>query len=512
MSDGYASRTLRELLRIVASRFLGMVVILVVVIVAAAVVTVLAPKWYRSKVVLLASPTLANPLEEQAAILKDRVSLFVVTQREIIKSDTVLASALMRLENRPETVSRESWYGDAEIVEYIRGHRRLMERVRKRVKVITPGGPDATFTQTVTIRVDFSQPDETLMGKASGSPEATARRSHDLANAIKEAYLMRYTQLESRRTGDAAALLKQRSLAIAKANVDEADDAVSAFIESELQGDLLQVQNMIVGVGAETGDASLATRFRGEINKIDESLAELGALKTIIQAELDKGRAGDLVVPDAVTAANPSVSKLQEQIVDTRLLLNALLPRYTEDYQEVRHARAELEATRSDLYDELVSQRGRLGQEMAVLNARRATLKAKVAEDRRRVDKLASKVAKYQRLQKDVQSAQAIYESEQRRVVGAVTAQQIAAKPILVSVLDEATWPDAQQARRPILWLNLLIAALSGLVLSFIYAFLGDYFDHSLKSMDVAERYLGVPVVASVPRLKGRFVRTRRGG
>ncbi len=511
MSDGYGSRTLRELLRVIAGRFLGMVVILAVVIAAAAVVTVLAPKWYRSEVVLLATPGLANPLEEQAGLLKDRVSLFVVTQREIIKSDMVIASALMRLENNPQTVSAESWYGDEELIEYIRSHRRLMDRVRKRLAVITPGGPDATFTQTVTIRVDFSQRDEGLMGKVSGSAEDTARRSHDLAEAIKEAYLMRYTQLETRRTGDALALLQQRSLAIAKANLDEAADAVSTFIDNELQGDLLQVQNMIVGVGAETGDASLATRFRGEINKIDERLAELGMLRTIIQTELDKGRSGDLVVPDAVTAANPSVGKLQEQIVDTKLLLNALLPRYTEDYQEVKHVRAELEAAKFDLYDELVRQGGRLEQEMAVLNARRTTLAAKVAEDRRRVDELASKVAKYQRLQKDVQSAQAIYESEQRRVVSAMTAQQIAARPILVTVLDEATWPDAQQPRRPILWLNLLIAAVSGLLLSFIYAFLGDYFDHSLKSMDVAERYLGVPVVASVPRLKGRFVRIRRG-
>jgi len=511
MSDEYASRTLRELLRIIAGRFLGMIVILAVVIVASAVLTVLTPKWYRSEVVLLASPGLANPLEEQAALLRDRVSLFVVTQREIIKSDTVLASALMRLENRPQSLNAESWYSDEEIADYIRSHRRLMERVRKRVKVITPGGPDATFTQTITIRVDFSQLDEALMSKGSASAEATARRAHDLADAIKEAYLMRYTQLQTRRTGDAAALLKQRSLALAKANLDEAAEALSGFIEKELRGDLLQVQNMIVGVGAETGDASLATRFRGEINKIDERLAEIGTLKTIIEKELKKGRAGDLIVPDAVTAANPSVGKLQEQILQAKLRLNGLLPRYTEDYQEVRQARAELEAARSDLYDELVRQRGRLEQERAVLAARRATLEAKVAEDRKRVDELALKVAKYQRLQKDAQGAQAIYESEQRRVVGAMTVQQMAARPILVSVLDEATWPDAERARRPILWLNLLIAAVSGLVLSLVYAFLSDYFDHSLKSIDVAERYLGVPVVASVPRLKGRIVHIQRG-
>ena len=43
-------------------------------------------------------------------------------------------------------------------------------------------------------------------------------------------------------------------------------------------------------VGAETGDASLATRFRGEINTLEARVAEVTALKKAVDDELVKDR------------------------------------------------------------------------------------------------------------------------------------------------------------------------------------------------------------------------------
>ena len=74
MAETYTNRTLREVIRIVASRFLGMVLIFAIVVAAVGAATYFAPRWYRSEVQLLASPSiLGNPLEEQAAMLRDRV-------------------------------------------------------------------------------------------------------------------------------------------------------------------------------------------------------------------------------------------------------------------------------------------------------------------------------------------------------------------------------------------------------------------------------------------------------
>ncbi len=64
MAETYTSRTLRELLQIVASRFLGMVAILVIIVGAVVAASLYMPKQYRSEVQLMATPSsLTSPLE-----------------------------------------------------------------------------------------------------------------------------------------------------------------------------------------------------------------------------------------------------------------------------------------------------------------------------------------------------------------------------------------------------------------------------------------------------------------
>jgi uncharacterized protein involved in exopolysaccharide biosynthesis len=514
MAETYSNRTLREIIRIVASRFLGMLLILALVVAAVGAATFFAPRWYRSEAQLLASPSIVgNPLEEQTAMLRDRVSLFVVTQREIIMSDHVLASAMMALQKipgqGPSAAGSKPSYSDKQISDFAARNGKLMRRLKSRVKVLTPGGPDVTFTPTFTIRVDWSERD--VEGSYGDKRTVAATQAAELAGQVKDAYLARYTALESQRTEDATRMLQEQSLARARANLDAASGEFRKLVETELKGDLLQVINMVGGraVGAETGDASLATRFRGEINTLEARLAEVSALKKAIDEELAKDDDAALVVPDAVTAGNPVLEKLQGRIVEAKLTLNSLEPRYTDAFQEVQTARAELKAALGDLRVELSKQSTRLQQEMSTVTARHMVLTAKVTEDRKRVDELAVLVARYELVQKAVEATQEIYNQELRRVVSAETAQNFTRQPLLVTMIDGPSRPDPAEPRRPIVWLNMVIAAVSGLVLALVYAFLADHFDHSIKSIDGAERYLGTPVLASVPKLGRGMIRTK---
>ena len=510
MPDTYASRTLREIIRVVASRFHAVAMIFLAVVIIVAAVTALGARWYRSEVTLLARPGVSgNPLEaNEAGVLRDNVSLFVMTQREIVTSDYVLAWALMKMDGAPGD-GGEMVYSPQQVSDFIRGNPDRMRLVKKQVTLVTPGGPDATFTQNFTIRVDCSTEAELAgEGKADHTRAAAARMAHELAQAVQEGYIKRFGQLEGMRSSQALNLLEKQALSAAHERLEAASKTFREFIDSDLQGDLLQVINMVGGraVGAETGDASLATRFRGEINKLDERIAETTTLRQAVDSELAKANDDELVVPDAVTASNPSIKTLQAKIIDAKIVLNSLVPRYTEAHQEVAHTREELAMARADLRAELAKQSDRLVQELSMLQARRVVLAGRVVEDRQRVDDLAGKVARYDQLQRALESAQVLFDEEQRRVVSAVTAQKLAANPVLVSTLDDATWPDPHQPRRPMVWLNLLVAAAAGLVLSMGYAFLADHFDHSIKSVDEAERFLGVPVLASVPRMTGRII------
>jgi len=263
------------------------------------------------------------------------------------------------------------------------------------------------------------------------------------------------------------------------------------------------------GGGIETGVASLARELRSALAKIDEQYAEATALRDAIDRELQKSDASELVVPESILKSNPPIAKLNERIVLLKLRVNELLPRYTQDYRELQNLQAELAEAYNDLRTELIKQRTRLEQRIYVLASRKQTVTEALHRDRATLDALADKVATYQRLQSDVDMTQKIYEEEQKRVVSAATAASLADKHVLVSVMDEPSRPSASDPRRPIVWLNILVACVGGLILALSYAFLSDYFDHTIKSIDDAERYLGAPVLASIPKLGGRIVRTR---
>ncbi len=519
MTDTTATRTLREMVRVLASRFLGMVLILAIIVGATILATWYAPRIYRSTATLLGQPgEQFNPLADRTSTIRDRLSLFVTTQRQLVTSDYVIASALMLLDGdeMPDiptatqpTDAMETW--DAKVAAYTAENVARLRQVRGRIDVVTPGGPDATFSQTFTIRVDWPESRERAADAGVAPARFAARRAHEFTARLIDAYLYRYTQLETRRLREASKFLTERSLAEARRKLEEASTELQKFQE-QLGGDLLIVRNMVgTAVGAETGAARLSTTFREEVNRIEGRLAEVRALREQIQKQLDKPDAADLVVATAVINAVPSINDLQRRIVALKLRINELVPRYTEEYKELRNAREELAGAREDVRDQLARHKTRLEQEQATLEARRDTLERLVERERGEVEQLAGKVARYEQLVSARDTALDAYNAEQRRVIEAATAEQLAARPILVSVVESPSHPDPDLPRRPIVWLNILVAVIAGVVLALVYAFLADHFDHSIRGMGDAERYLEAPVLASVPKLGRRIIRIRRG-
>ena len=511
MAKDYTSRTLREIVRIVASRFVGILVIIGIVVGAVVIATVLAPKWYRSKAEILARPERTIDSGEGWVSLRDRVSLFVITQREIIMSDYVLASALMRFDQHPvqpgstgPSSAYKPWYGDQEIQSYIAQNPERLRKFRNRISVDTPGGPETTFTQVFSITLDWPEERGEAAKAATGPKQLAAKRAHDAADCLVDAYLKRYTQLESEQTRARADFLSEERLRKAEDELEWNRRSLRIFLEEEVKSDLpLVVAMRAQGTGLEVGPASLTTKFQGEINKIDTELADLETLKEAVDEELNRDDPGDMVVPDAVTAANPLVTALQEKILKLKLQINQLEPRFTADYRELRNVKDELAAAQKDLHGEMAKQSQRLQQKINSLDARRRVLAANVAENSQRVDVLASKAARYEELQRKLENTESIYKAAKNQSLQAEAAKKMAEKndSFLVRKLDGPSMPDPLRPRRPILWLNLVIALAGGFVLALAYAFLADHFDHTIKGIDEVERYLGTPVLASVPKL-----------
>jgi uncharacterized protein involved in exopolysaccharide biosynthesis len=505
MDEGHKSRSRRELARVIFSRLGGMLAIIVVTLLAVMAVSYFSPWKYRSQAMLLASPTTVTTEIEARATLRERLSLFVMTQRELLKSDYVLAAALMRLDGLPAEgpdVDGVRRYTDEQVERFIAARPGRIDRARRAVSVTTPGGADVTFTQTFKVTVERAERRGRLSWPSLRSRSAAARRAHDFAAYVLEAYNYRRGLLESRRTGRSAEFLRDTATVEAREDADEAAAALEKYIADELGGDLLVVESMLSGI-SETGSQSLRTRFQAEINTLSARIAELKALLAAVQVELEKPEGEQVVVPEAIRMANPSIGKLTDAISDLRIRLNALRPRYTEEYADVSRTRQELEANLADLRDELARQSRVLMQEQAGLVGRRDELRRVVDADEQRIDELAGKAARYRRLKQDFEGAQAIYTRRQEEAAAAAKAAAAARQPMEVLAVDSPSLPDVDNPYRPILWLNFLVALVAGLVLALSYAFVADHLDHSVKGNEDVERAVGVPVLGSVPKLSG---------
>lgn len=69
-----------------------------------------------------------------------------------------------------------------------------------------------------------------------------------------------------------------------------------------------------------------------------------------------------------------------------------------------------------------------------------------------------------------------------------------------VQVIDKAQVPTGQISPRPML--NIAIAGVLGLMLGVFIAFLVEFLDNSIKTPEDVEKYLGVPVLGTIPKVE----------
>ena len=515
-----SERTLRELIRVIASRFFGMLLVFALVVAAAIFVTWRAPKWYQSEVQLLAKPSgeIANPLDTPGA-KKDEVVLYISTLRSLISSDNVLGSALLRLQKGVKAPDLHQSTDDAAIAAwnarvsaFVSENTEEISELRDRLSVVTPGGPDATFTQTLRVQVTWPEERQEAADLGVDSRKLAADRAAALAKHVVAAYEFRYAELELKRSTDATKFLSSKSLAAAKLQLDNAVDAYTAFIDGQAKADVLDMQHMSGrGGGFGTGKASLATSYAGEMTRIEESIAGLESMKSALETQLAKDDDDAIAVPDSIMRANQSVLSLEKKILSLKLHINSLSPRYTDDYKELATARSELASARKEFRNELKKQLTRTQQELDSLTAKRDKIKASIKSERERLEQLAVLIPAWQRMQADKEAAQTRYDNEMERVVKATTARELSNAAIMLTVLGEPSAPDPNKPVKPIMLVNLVLSIVGGFILALIYAFSADHFDHTFKGVDDAESFVGVPVLASIPRLGRRMIRVKRG-
>ncbi len=555
MADTYATKTLRELMRVV---FLRTGRILLITLLAAGVtyfVCIKAEPIYRSTVTLIfKQPSDKSPVFREQP---DRpLEIFVKAQQQIVMSDLVLARAKViaedeklrepwiRLRNAydalryhralpsdpydPKT-ARELVEVQHQIEEFLtkRGPNTVADRVqdlldkhqkslsdfRDDVKLKTPGGEQVAMTESFQIQVDRPAP---------GNRDKTCLNAMYAADVLSDMYMVRFRELQSRLAGAADEFMKRVVEEHVKV-INNAQARLSEFIDKELDspGDIAILEQLLKS-GTEQGFQIIATRARENTLTLKDNLARSKSMRDLLRGMLPaKAMEGDgaaqltdeevsqaiAVIPPEVTENNIIVNRLSGRMLQVQAKLTNLQSTFAKEYGSVQETEAELNQTKRQLLQELVANAKALDISIKSYEDRLTDNASEVKTIETRLDKINRRLTEYQRLKNDVEVTQKQHQDIQKEQVDAFVAAEQARVAITIEKMDKASQPNPDRPAQPLTLVYTAIAGGVGLILAIALAFLGDHFDHTFRTIEDAERYTGLPVVGSVTK-QGRTILT----
>lgn len=179
-----------------------------------------------------------------------------------------------------------------------------------------------------------------------------------------------------------------------------------------------------------------------------------------------------------------------------------LLSGYGKKHPNVVRLDEQHKATQQQLYEELVGMRDSMVDQLDVKKSElkdledrytkaKDNLRDKTLEDQKvknALQEYAAEKARYDKLEND-------YIADKMRLMAPRTSVEMYSQPGL------ATAPSSPNYR-----LNLIVGAVLGMILGVVVAFISNYFDTSIKSLEDAERLLGLPVLGVIPRDAGLLI------
>ena len=351
---------------------------------------------------------------------------------------------------------------------------RSVEILQKRMKVTRQG---TTFLVDININ--------------SESPQKAAT----IANAIADAYFEEQVRAKYEATRIAANWLN-----------GQINDLKSRVVASEKAvEDFRSANNLTVSQGVTVNDQQI-TDLNNKLIAARVQTAEARAKYDQVQ-EIAKSGAD----PGGITAAISSdmITKLRTQYADIAKNEADLSSKYGVRHPLVANVRAQLRDTKGLINDEIRRILDSTKHDYDVARSREASLKQSL-DDLQGVSTSSGQAqVRLHELQREAEANRTLYESYLARSKEA-TAQESLEMPDS-RIVTKASVPIRPSSPKTLLILGLAI--MLGLGAGSVLAFLADYLDGRVKTLEQAEAISGVPALAAVPSINARELaaRARRG-
>jgi len=461
---GEGSFHVNDLWRVIRNRWPTSITILVLVMATGFVVTKLQPKIYESSAVLRVEKE-NRDLQVFASSLDGFDPIFFQTEFELIQSKKVLYPVIEKLKIADRLCrSMELPLGSL-------NDDQAFQLFRKNYLEVRP------FRNTKLIEVVCQ----------SEKPEEAAL----YANSITESYEA-YRQNEITGRSDSGLKALDAEVEKQKNLVSEA----AAKIE-KLRRDLKIDE--LPGSSAQVQSTTLSDM---EIQRKEAQLSELRADMISRKVRLEK--VADLTIEQlestlpALQLEDPTTASTKQMYLQALQNVASMQKQgYGKKHPEMQGAMKVVTERRDQLNKLVLGIRRALSIDLSVAQAKVENLEKEVAELRGqlRADR-TDRLAPYNEARRDFETQSQLLDVLTSRYRQQAVESKIETRP--VQIINRAE-PSVRPVK-PNLKVNLALSFVVGLVLGLSLAFFIEYLDTSIKTMDDVEKYLGISVLAVIPR------------
>lgn len=222
------------------------------------------------------------------------------------------------------------------------------------------------------------------------------------------------------------------------------------------------------------------------------------AMLKVIKEQITKGAEANIPATESANSLSREkfIAKLRGKLLDLELRRDALLQKYTPEYEEVVNLEKAIANTRKRIEDEINQIVNLEETAIRALKAEEEALQNTITELNQQIKKFAQKEYELNQLSRGIEDNREVYsmllkQREQTRI-----SQAKLERGVKIKVISPALVPT--EPIKPKKRLNILLAIILGLVSGFGLAFFVEYFDHSVNSPEEVESHLGLPVWGSI--------------
>jgi len=406
--------------------------------------------------------------------------LFIQTQMEMILSYTVMERTVKQL-----GLVKNSQRPHALLL--------AVDELQRRTIVSTRSGPKENPSETtigrssiILVSVDARTPDEAALA----------------ANTITDNYREFFFEVNGAQAKDVYHFLS-----------DQLDQAYREMMESENELELFE-KSLGIDVIELINLSSGFTKPFGELERLwgqyQESRARLQGEKSRVSDIKNQLETSNPIVPATSWNQNNSLITIKKEVLGLENNLAQLKSQYTSQYKTIpqleEHLQVQKKRLKEEIRKDIAGDWVDSNRNMLSLKSETATL-AEVAQDYpRRLESLVYRKTDYTRLKRALRTREKIYldmvDEVHKAKVDMYSDQREVAN---IYVMDKALPPLDKIS--PKIRQNLIFAAIMGLFLGVGLAFLADYMDHTIKTMDDIDDYLHQQMIISLPVLSREGVR-----